>query len=223
MTKAGPLDEDLYGNARIQDGTVDIGAVEGATSGNPAQIYVVTSLENVIADDGVLTFLEAFEAANGNQPVGDAPAGSFGEQDVIQFAEGLSGTVLVDDRELVIRGDLSIEGPGAESLTFDACDANGVFQIKPGVSANLSGMTITGGSAEDGGGIYNYGTLTVADLTLADNAASRSGGGIYSMGTLSIVNSTLSDNAANRSGGESTVPVTDCCRFHVLGKLLGFR
>ena len=146
--KASPSSRDIYGNARIQDGTVDIGAVEGATSGNPAQIYVVTSLENVIADDGVLTFLKHSKRANGNQPVGDALAGSFSEQDVIQFADGLSGTVLVDDGELVIRGGLSIEGPGAESLTFDACDANGVFQIKPGVSANLSGMTITGGSAK---------------------------------------------------------------------------
>ena len=190
-----PLNEDYSGGERIQNDTVDIGALEGAAAGDPAQTYVVTSLDMTVAEDGVLTFLEALEAANRNQPVGDAPAGSFSEPDMIQFAGGLSGTVFVNNGELVIEGNVYIEGPGAEELAFDGGGSNRVFTIKRGVSAELSGMTITGGSAENGGGIYSYGVLTVSDVTLSENSA-ISGGGIYSSGTLAVTNSTLSGNTA---------------------------
>ena len=44
-----PLAEDILGNTRIQNGTVDIGAVEGATVGSSARTYTVTSLEKTIA------------------------------------------------------------------------------------------------------------------------------------------------------------------------------
>ena len=63
------------------------------TVGISARTYTITSLEGTIASDGVLTFTEAFEAANRNQPVGDAVAGSFSEQDTIQFADGLNGRI----------------------------------------------------------------------------------------------------------------------------------
>ena len=199
-----PLIEDIYGNPRIQNDSVDIGSVEGATAAGRAQTYVVTSLDRTIAEDGVLTFLEAFEAANRNQPVGDAPAGSFGEPDVIRFAEGLSGTVSVEDGQLTILGDLSIEGPGAAVLAFDAGGESRVFLISPGVSAELSGITITGGSARDGGGICSYGELTVTNSTLWENSATATeyhahGGGIYSSGTLTVTNSTLSGNSVSGS------------------------
>ena len=202
-----PLIEDIYGNMRIQNGTVDIGAIEGAMVGDSAQVYVVASLEMTVAQDGVLTFLEAFGAANRNQPVGDAPAGSFTESDVIRFAEGLSGTVLLEDGELIIQGDLSIEGPGASLLIFDAEGMGRLFLIEPGVRANLKGMTITGGSADDGGGIYNnYGTLTLINSTLAGNSATDylgSGGGIYNdRGTLTVTNSTLAENSATGYYGD---------------------
>ncbi|MBN1908212.1 MAG: Ig-like domain-containing protein, partial [Pirellulales bacterium] len=203
-TVGQPLAEDIYGNSRIQNGTVDIGAVEGAMVGSPAQIYVVGSLAKTISEDGVLTFAEAFQAANRNQPVGDAPAGSFGEQDVIQFAEGLNGTILVNDHELVIEGDLGIEGLGAKLLSFNAEGENRVFRIRVGAAVLLSGVTITGGLADEGGGIYNSGSLTVVNSALSGNSAYREGGAICSFGSssmLMVVNSTLSYNSAAGSGG----------------------
>ena len=202
-TAGQPLMEDIAGNPRIQNRTVDIGSVEGATAGSPGQTYVVASLDRTVAEDGVLTFLEAFEAANRNQPVGDAPAGSFTEADVIRFADGLNGAILVDDGELAIHGDLSIEGPGASLLGFDAGGTSRVLLIEPGVSARLSGLAITGGSAKCGAGIYNYyGTLTVANSTLSGNSARLYGGGIYNYyGTLAVTNSTLSGNSADSGGG----------------------
>ena len=196
-----PGGKDILGNPRVQDDTVDIGAVEGATPGTSAQSYTVTSLENAIADDGVLTFIEAFEAANRNQPVGDALAGSYSEQDEILFAETLNGTVLCNGRELSIFGDLRIEGPGVDSLTFDAEGESRVFSTAPGTTVDLSGMAITGGSASEGGGIYNAGTLAVADSTLLRNETTGSGGAIRSFGDFTISNSSLVHNSADSQGG----------------------
>ena len=145
---------DVAGGPRILDSIVDIGAVEGSTAPNPAQTYVVTSLDNVIdSDDGELTFAEAFEAAGRNQPVGDAPAGSFAAPDTIRFAEGVTGTISLDGETLKPLGDLRIEGPGADRLTFDAGGLSRVFEIEPAISVTLSGASVSGGFSEgDGGG-----------------------------------------------------------------------
>jgi len=201
-----PLVEDLRGGDRVQNGTVDIGAVEGAMEGGPARTYTVTSLDETIADDGVLTFVEAFGAANGNRPVGDAAAGSFSQQDIIQFAEGLSGTIWVDDGQLMIFGDLSIEGSGAEFLILQAGGRNRALMIGPTAAVNLSGITITGGWAEMGGGVYNsFGTLTIHDATVSGNSAyayGLGGGGIYNLsGAMTITHSVVSDNSTTSYGG----------------------
>ena len=197
-----PITEDMDGNTRIQNTIVDLGPLEGSILANSAQVYLVTSLEESIATDGVLTFLEAFEAAKRNQPVGDAPAGSCIEQDVIQFADTLSGTIAVAGKEITLFGKLSIEGPGSDQLIFDAGEQNRVFHVRPNASISLSGLTVTGGSADMGGGIFNdAANLTLTRLVVSDNSASLDGGGIYNLGTLTVRNSTIADNSANRSGG----------------------
>jgi uncharacterized repeat protein (TIGR02543 family) len=56
----------------------------------------------------------------------------------------------------------------------------------------------------DGGGIFNYGTLTVSASTFSgDKAINGDGGGIYNFyqETMSVRNSTLSDNSAGFNGG----------------------
>ena len=197
-----PLTQDICGNDRIQNGTVDIGAIEGPTPGGPAATYVVTSLENTTAADGVLTFFEAFEAANRNRPVGDAPAGSFSEQDIIQFASGLNGTVSLNGTELKIRGDLSIEGPGFELLTISGGGTSRVFAIAGSTEVSLSKMTVTDGVGNQrGGAIHNQGTLHINNVTITGNSA-HDGGGIYNdSGTLCVENSTVSGNSADDGSG----------------------
>ena len=80
-------------------------------------------------------------------------------------------------------GVMDIEGPGASSLTVARSSAAGtpdfgIFTVDANVQAQLAGLTITGGSAANGGGIDNGGTLTVTNSTIADNSASDYGGGI---------------------------------------------
>jgi parallel beta helix pectate lyase-like protein/PKD domain-containing protein len=195
-----PLVEDILGNPRIHDGTVDIGAVESAIMDRSAQTYTVESLENVIADDGVLTFVEAFHGAVTNQPIGDAVGGSPREEDTIRFAGGLTGTALVDRGDLTIADALTIEGPGTDLLNLDGGGVNRVFTVRSGVSASLSGMTITGGAGDIGGAIFNSGTLTVEELVFSNNTAEM-GGAIGNEGSLDIVNAAVSGNSGNLHGG----------------------
>ena len=89
----------------------------------------------------------------------------------IDFAAGLSGTITLTSGELLIANhDVKIVGPGQNSLSVSGNGNSRVFEIASGVSASLSGMTITGGRADNGGGIYNAGTLTVADCTISGNS-----------------------------------------------------
>ena len=53
-----------------------------------------------------------------------------------------------------------------------------------------------------GGAIYNYGTLTVYNSTLAGNNAATWGGGIYDYGSSSIYNSIIAVNTAGKSGDD---------------------
>jgi hypothetical protein len=69
----------------------------------------------------------------------------------------------------------------------------------------VTGSTLNGNSAGlDGGGIANYGTLTVTNSTISGNrvmADTSGGGGIYNNGTATVANSTISGNFAPAAGG----------------------
>ena len=49
--------------------------------------------------------------------------------------------------------------------------ANRVFNVLPGVNATLSGLTISNGQAQQGGAIYNQGTLNLIDDVVSDSHA----------------------------------------------------
>ena len=72
-----------------------------------------------------------------------------------------------------------------------------------GVTAALTGLTISAGSATDGGGIYNQGTLSVSNCNITDNSVGYSGygGGIYNLGgDLTLTNSTVANNTTGFYG-----------------------
>ena len=105
---------------------------------------------------------------------------------------------------LVIDKDLTIAGPEGSSVTISRNNTRSFFSVLSMTSGTieLRNLTITGGSADYGGGIYNTGTLTVTNSTISDNGADY-GGGIYNTGTLTVTvtNSTVSGNSAYRGGG----------------------
>jgi hypothetical protein len=129
----------------------------------------------------------------------------------IDFAPGLSGTIKLTTGELLIANyDLKIVGPGQGTLSVSGNGNSRVFEIASGVTASLSGITITDGKAENGGGVYNIGSLNLDGCTVASNVATHStwppsfGGGIYNSGTLTVNDSTLSGNSAGSGGGIGT-------------------
>src|SRR5262245_21363041 len=120
----------------------------------------------------------------------------------VNFFDGNPHTITLNSGELTISQDLAINGPGANALKIEANFASRVFTINAGAIA-ISGLTIangriTGGSTNQGGGIFNAGTLTLTNCAVSSNVVhggtSGFGGGIYNSGTLTLTNSTLSNN-----------------------------
>jgi len=140
------------------------------------------------------TLRAAIEEANAN-----------GEEDTIVFDQALSGTITLTLGQLVIANDtpaadLSIHGPGASRITVSGNNASRVFRISDGADATISGLTISNGSTDIGGGIYNIGTLKLSNSTVSGNTATSgsSGGGIYSnsVGTMTLSNTIVARNSA---------------------------
>ncbi|MFI5457310.1 MAG: beta strand repeat-containing protein [Isosphaerales bacterium] len=106
-----------------------------------------------------------------------------------------------------------IDGPGGNLVTISGNNAVGAFQVDAGVTATISGLTITGGQATNGGGINSAGTLTVTDSTIESSNASNNGGGIDNLGTLTVTDSTIERSSAGNNGGgidnSGTLAVTD--------------
>jgi parallel beta-helix repeat protein len=67
----------------------------------------------------------------------------------------------------------------------------------------LDGFTITGGNADEGGGMYNSGSSpTVTDCTFRGNSASGSGGGMCNQSSSpTVTDCTFSGNSAGAGGG----------------------
>ncbi len=95
----------------------------------------------------------------------------------------------------------TITGP-AVGVTVNGGGLSRVFQVDANVTASISGLTISGGSANNGGGLANYGgNLTLTNCAVSGNYASGSGGGLYSAGTTTLTGSTISGNYAYGNGG----------------------
>jgi hypothetical protein len=103
--------------------------------------------------------------------------------------------------ELAISDDLTITGPGASNLAVDGNHTSRVFYIGSRVTVTLSGLTIQNGSANSGGGIFNYffATLTLTNSTVSGNSVLRFAGGIANYDNTTLTNSIVADQT---SGGD---------------------
>jgi hypothetical protein len=198
----------------------------------PATLTVSALADNTLADSQ-LTLREAILLVNNG---GDATAAlgrsltsgeaaavntttPFGVNDTIMLTgSGSSGVNdLTVDLPLNLARSVRIAGPGAGQFVIDGDAATTVIQVRSGVTATISGLSIMKGWNHDrtpGGGIWNAGTLTVQNCTIAENSPSAGpGGGIYNSGTLTVQNCTIAGNTAYGGGGiynSGTLTVQNC-------------
>jgi hypothetical protein len=153
----------------------------------PANIITVTNLN----DSGPGSLRQALADAN--------------DGDTIDFA--VTGTISLTSGELVIDKNITISGPGSNSLTVRPSSGSffRVFNVTPSHSITIQGLTISFGYAgfAQGGGIFlsDHVTATIADCSLTNNYTGDIGGAIFSEGygggaMLTLINSTISGNTA---------------------------
>jgi hypothetical protein len=190
---ARPVDSPVINNATDGDGS-DIGAYEVQAD----QLPGCSDINRIVTNnnDSGPGSLRAIIAS--------VCAGS-----TITFAPSVTGAIDLTSGELFLNKSLTINGPGANSLSVQrSADAGTadfrIFNIAPAsVRATISGLRVANGNAAGltfGGGVYNAGTLTLANTTISDNSG-FGGGGIYNEGgTVTLTSSTLSGNSAVTRG-----------------------
>ena len=150
--------------------------------------------------------------------------------EIIKFARSAYGTITLSSGPLEIAANVTIDGPGANHVTING---NNTFQdlvVDANVTASISGLTITGGEGPatypyEGGGIFNNGTLTVANCLITNNSAVFDGGGIANNGSLTVTNSVVSNNTAASGAGIENDPTAslEISGSTITGNAAGFQ
>ncbi|WP_041690627.1 hypothetical protein [Eggerthella sp. YY7918] len=128
---------------------------------------------------------------------GELPAGSYyltGDVDLSKTIEVTSGIVnlCLDGHKLDAHARFGVIQINGIRTLLNVCDGS-----------QAGGGAITGGKADNGGGVYMLdGTLNLFGGSVSNNTAAGSGGGIYaSKGALNVFGGSVSNNTAGSGGG----------------------
>ncbi|MBX3015408.1 MAG: hypothetical protein KF832_28065 [Caldilineaceae bacterium] len=149
--------------------------------------------------------IDAIVAANTDTATGACNAGNAGADTITLISDvtlsAVNTNVSGNTTGLPwITTEITIEG-GGHTISRDASAPTfRLLAVEASGNLTLHQVTLSGGNTASGGGLMNYGTVTVSNSTLSGNSASTGGGGIGNLGTMTVDNSTLSDNSAGNSG-----------------------
>jgi CSLREA domain-containing protein len=186
-----------------------------------AATIIVTSAQDVIANNGLCSLREAVIAANTNAPSGAAPgecvSGSSGVPDTINLPAGTLTLTLGGSEstfatnaavgDLDITQSVTIQGQGIATTTVTASGLGArVFHIlSTTATVTFADLRITGGvSTGDGGGIFfdDGVSMNITRVSLTGNQAVE-GGGVWATSTadVAIADCAISGNIASGGGG----------------------
>ena len=163
---------------------------------------VVTSL----LDSGRGTLRAAIEKADHHANT----RGGRTHTDTIKFARRAYGIISLTSVLPVLSAHIAITGPRLiEPMAYSVIvgpslrpgtPAFDIFSVANGAVVAISNILVSGGSALDGGGIHNAGSLSLVNSSISNNTASGGsdcyGGAIVNTGTLSITGCSLMNNTA---------------------------
>ncbi|MHB9139067.1 MAG: C10 family peptidase, partial [Victivallaceae bacterium] len=154
------------------------------------QAYTVTNAN----DSGTGSLREAIEAAN-----------SHSGSDIINFADGLDGSIVLSSGQINISDDLLIIGN--DRIAISGNNNSSIFSIandNKDLQVALNGVSLINSY---GNAIYNTETLDLNHVIFKDNLGKSgyledggNGGAILSSGTLSVANCQFQNNSAGNGG-----------------------
>ncbi len=164
------------------------------TNTESQSLAVTTTADFVDGVDNLTRLREAIAFANsdpGPHTITLAPA----------FFDTSPRTITLTGGPLVLTNPAmtTIRGPGEKLLTIRGNGKSRVFDIEGG-SLTLSGLTVSGGNAELGGGLFNTGELVLDHVSIRGNSA-HEGGGLFNDGKATLRDVTITRNDAAVGGG----------------------
>ncbi len=143
--------------------------------------YTVTTTANS-GTGSLRTGIGDVNAGTDNTIVFNIPTSDSG----YNFSTG-AWTIMLSSGLPALTKNATITGPGADLLTINGNNSGTVFTIGNNTtpstpSVTISSLTITKGNATFGGGVFNWGSLTVNNSTFSSNVADY-GGAIYTRST----------------------------------------
>jgi hypothetical protein len=165
------------------------------TNTEPPSLVVTTNLDETNDTDGLTSLREAIAYANtlpGPSTIIFDPA-LFGTKRRIIRLKG--GPLVLTDPATT-----TIIGPGSRRLTIGGGGKSGVFDIEGG-SLALSGVTITAGSADLGGGLRNDGGRLALTRVMIQGNRAIVGGGLFNDGRTTLSGVSMKGNRAQVGRG----------------------
>jgi outer membrane lipase/esterase len=174
-------------------------------------ITVTNTSDAVDPLDGGLSLREALNLANAER----------GAQ-TIAFRLGAGPHTIQLGGELAVTDDVTVSGP-EDRLVIDGQGKTRLFDVSAGAHVTLSRLTLTGGSADQGGAIRNAGDLRLDGVDV-NHSTARQGGGVYNTGSLHVFGSVLHDNSAAgaSAAGGSLANVGANARAQLFGTLVAY-
>jgi len=165
-----------------------------------AQAAPVTIVVDGDGSGGTCSLADAIKAANTNSPQGNCPGGSTSTNtvDTIELKVNVSLTSALPQ----IASDMVIDGKGHEVI------GNGsfrIFYVGDDIKVGLTNMTISGGKADEGAGVFigKNSDVNIEQCEIYKNESTNIGGGVMINGdsTVLILASNIHDNTADKDGG----------------------